>query len=246
MPKLEPYSKHLDYSYCLGLYPCLSLLESRPECAFRLLLSPEGIGNAGVEKLREKCAALGIREETAERVLRRESGKDNCFAALAFNKYNCTLNAEKPHAVFCRISDGGNLGTVSRAAVGFGYKDIAVIRPCTDVFDPHVLRASMGALFRLRLHVYDSFDEYRAEFPGRPLYPFMLDGAKDLNSVAAQAPAVHSLIFGNEASGLESVFATYGQSVKIPQSDEIDSLNLAVAASIAMYTFKNIEKRNDR
>lgn len=242
MPKLEAYSKKSDYSYCLGLFPCFTLLETRPETVFRLLLSPDGVGNEGVEKLRALCAAKGIREEMAERVLRRESGKDNCFAAFAFRKYDCSLDEDAAHSVFCRISDGGNLGTASRAAVGFGYKNIAVIRPCVDVFDPHVLRSSMGALFRLNIKVYDSFDDYRNEFPGREMYPFMLDGAIDLNLAARKAGSKHTLIFGNEASGLESVFSTYGQSVKIPQSDEIDSLNLAVAASIAMYTFKNTEK----
>ena len=242
MPKLEPYSKKSDYSYCLGLYPCFALLESRPSAAFRLLLNPEGMGNEGVERLRARCAELGIREEEAGRVIKRESGKENCFAALAFKKYDCTLEASEPHAVFCRISDGGNLGTAIRAAVGFGYKSFAVIRPCTDIFDPHTVRSSMGALFRLNIRVYDRFEDYMAEFPGREMYPFMLDGAIDLNLAARNAGKRHTLIFGNEASGLEPVFATYGQSVKIPQSDEIDSLNLAVAASIAMYTFKNIER----
>ena len=240
MPKLESYDKKLDYSYCLGIFPCHALLDAKPEMAMRLLLHPAGIGNEGVEKLRARCAALGIREEMAERVLKRESKKDNCFAAIVFKKYDCTLDPQAAHAVFCQISDGGNLGTATRAAVGFGYKNFAVIRPCVDVFDPHVLRASMGAFFRLNTHVFNSFDEYLSLFPDREMYPFMLDGAIDLNDAAKTANKTHSLIFGNEASGLPSVFQTYGQSVKIPQSDEIDSLNLAVAASIAMYTFQNI------
>lgn len=242
MPKLEAYDKKLPYSYCLGVFPCHALLDAKPEMALRLLLHPAGIGNDGVEKLRTRCAALGIREEMAERVLKRESKKDNCFAAIVFQKYDCTLDSRHAHAVFCQISDGGNLGTACRAALGFGYKDLAVIRPCTDVFDPHVLRASMGAFFRLNTHVFDSFAEYLSLYQGREMYPFMLDGAIPLNDAAVKAAPVHTLIFGNEASGLPSVFQTYGQSVKIPQSDEIDSLNLAVAASIAMYTFKNIPR----
>jgi len=237
MPKLEPYDKRADYSYCLGIYPCHALLDSRPDVAWRLLLHPDGIGNEGVEKLRERCAKLGVREETAERVLRRESKKDNCFAALAFNKYQCTLDPDGPHAVFCQISDGGNLGTAIRAAVGFGYRNLAVVRPCVDAFDPHVLRASMGAFFHLRLTTYDSFDEYRAQYPARPLYPFMLDGAKTLAEVSQTASFPCSLVFGNEQTGLPHEFASYGQSVFIPQSDEVDSLNLAVALSIGAYTF---------
>ena len=239
MPKLEAYDKKLDYSYCLGIFPCHALLDARPEVALRLLLHPAGVGNEGVEKLRTRCRDLGIREEMAERVLKRESRKDNCFAAIVFKKYDCTLDKNESHAVFCQISDGGNLGTASRAALGFGYKNLAVVRPCVDVFDPHVLRASMGAFFRLNTHVFSSFEEYLALYQGREMYPFMLDGAIPLNDAVHQANSVHTLIFGNEAAGLPSVFQTYGQSVKIPQSDEIDSLNLAVAASIAMYTFKH-------
>lgn len=243
MPSLEPYDKKLDYSYCLGAYPCRLLLENRPESAFRLLLS-DAAGGEGVEALRETCARHRIREEIAPRVIKRESGKQNCFVALAFRKFESRLDPNKPHAVFNAISDGGNLGTALRSAAGFGYSDIAVIRPCVDVFDPHVLRASMGAFFLGRVRVYDSFDEYAEEFGGRPMYPFMLDGAKDMDAVAETAPGNHSLIFGNEATGLDASFKQYGQSVKIRQSGSIDSLNLSVAASIAMYTFSQSFKKD--
>ena len=239
MPKLEPYTRKLDYSYQLGVFPALMLLEARPECAQRLLLHPAGLENEGVVKLREICARLGVREELAERVLRRESKKDNCFAGLVFKKYDCTLDPAASHAVLCQISDNGNAGTAMRSLLGFGIRDVAVVRPCVDVFDPHVLRASMGAFFKLRVKVYDDFDAYRADFPDRPLYPFMLDGARPLNEVAREARPPFSLVFGNEQTGLPPRFAALGQSVFIPQSDEIDSLNLAVAVSVGTYTFLN-------
>ena len=239
MPRLEPYSRKLDYSYQLGVFPSLMLLEARPECAVRLLLHPQGLENEGVVKLRARCAELGVREELAERVLRRESRKDNCFAALVFKKYDCDLDPAANHAVLCQISDSGNAGTAMRSLLGFGIRDVAVVKPCVDVFDPHVLRASMGAFFKLRVRTYEDFDAYRAEHPARPLYPFMLDGARPLNAVAAEAVPPFSLVFGNEASGLPARFAQLGQSVFIPQSPEIDSLNLAVAVSIGSYVFMN-------
>ena len=124
-----------------------------------------------------------------------------------------------------------------RSLLGFGVRDVALIRPCVDVFDPHVLRASMGAFFKLRVRTYDNFDDYRAEHPERPLYPFMLDGARPLDDVAREAKAPFSLVFGNEQTGLPPRFAQLGQSVLIPQSKEIDSLNLAVAVSIGTYVF---------
>ena len=237
MPKLEPYSRKLPYSYQLGVFPALMLLEARPECASRLLLHPQGLENEGVVKLRARCAELGVREELAERVLRRESKKDNCFAGLVFKKYDCALDPARNHAVLCQISDAGNAGTAMRSLLGFGIRDVAVVKPCVDVFDPHVLRASMGAFFKLRVRVYETFEDYRAEHPERPLYPFMLDGARPLNAVAAEARPPFSLIFGNEQTGLPARFAQLGQSVLIPQSDEIDSLNLAVAVSVGTYVF---------
>ena len=237
MPKLEPYSRKLDYSYQLGVFPSLMLLEARPECALRLLLNPQGLENEGVVKLRRRCEELGVREEMAERVLRRESKKDNCFAGLVFKKYDCPLDPSESHAVLCQISDNGNAGTAMRSLLGFGIRDVALIRPCVDVFDPHVLRASMGAFFKLRVRTYDRFEDYRAEHPDRPLYPFMLDGARPLDDVAAEAVPPFSLVFGNEQTGLPPEFAAMGQSVLIPQSPEIDSLNLAVAVSVGSYLF---------
>lgn len=239
LAKLEPYSKKLDYSYCLGLFPSITLMEARPEKVLRLLTQPAGNGNDGVEKLKTMCFERGVRCEEAERVLRRESKKDNCFAALVFEKYQSQLDMTQNHAVLCQISDGGNLGTALRSLLGFGIRDVAVIRPCVDVFDPHVLRASMGAFFRMRVHVYDKFEDYRGECGARELYPFMLDGAKPLNQVAANRGEPYSMIFGNEAAGLPAEFAHIGQSTIIPQSNEIDSLNLAVAVSVGAYAFTN-------
>lgn len=237
MPKLEPYSRKLNYSYALGVFPSLMLMEAQPQRALRLLLHPEGLKNEGVVKLRRMCAERGVREEMAERVLRRESRKDNCFAALVFEKFDSDLDPAACHAVLCQISDSGNLGTALRSLLGFGIRDVALIRPCVDVFEPHALRSSMGAFYKLRVHTYDAFADYSAAHPDRPLFPFMLDGAVPLNQAARSARPPFTLVFGNEQTGLPPEFARMGQSVMIPQSDEIDSLNLAVAVSVGSYVF---------
>ncbi len=237
MPKLEPYSRKLDYSYALGVFPSLMLMEARPDRALRLLLHPDGLKNEGVAKLRQLCAAQGVREEMAERVLRRESRKDNCFAGLVFEKFDSDLDPTACHAVLCQISDSGNLGTAMRSLLGFGIRNVALIRPCVDVFEPHALRASMGAFYKLRVRTYDHFSDYRADHPDRALFPFMLDGAVPLNEAARAAKPPFTLVFGNEQTGLPPEFARMGQSVMIPQSSEIDSLNLAVAVSVGSYVF---------
>ncbi len=236
MPPLKTYDTALPYSYAPGVYPSLALMAAAPQRATRLLLS-ERAGGEGVDKLRAACREHRVREEVAEKALARLSGKQNCFAAVVFEKWQAALAPHAPHVVLVNPMDEGNLGTIQRTLLGFGLRDIAIIRPAADVFDPKVVRASMGALFALRVAQFDSFDSYRAAHPAHTLYPFMLDGARLLGEVAAQAQAPFALVFGNEGSGLPPHFATLGQAVRIPQSAEIDSLNLAVAVAIGAYAF---------
>lgn len=237
MPKLEAYSHQLSYSYAPGIFPSHALLNARPELARRLLVRSDALESEGVRALMDKCAALNVRIETADRALERISRKENCYAALVFDKFSSALDPQKNHVVLVNPSDMGNLGTILRACLGFTLPDLAIIRPAADVFDPRVVRASMGALFSMRVTLYDSFEEYRAQHPCHALYPFMLDGSLPLPQARKAAKTPYALVFGNEATGLPSSFASLGQPVRIPQSDAIDSLNLSVAVSIAAYAF---------
>ena len=237
MPKLEAYSHQLDYSYAPGIFPSHALLNARPELARRLLVRSDAAESEGVRALMEKCTALNVRTETADRALERISRKENCYAALVFDKFSCELSQTGNHIVLVNPSDMGNLGTILRACLGFSLPDLAIIRPAADVFDPRVVRASMGALFSMRVGLFDSFEAYRAAYPEHALYPFMLDGSLPLPQACRAAKAPWSLVFGNEATGLPPRFAQLGQPVRIPQSDAIDSLNLAIAVSVAAYAF---------
>ena len=238
MPALEAYKRELDYSYAPGLFPSLEAMTKRPHLVRRLLVSSKGQDSEGVKKLIALAEEKRIRVETADKALARVSGKDNCFAAAVFEKRPLPLAASCDHIVLHHISDQGNLGTVLRTALGFGYHDIAVIRPAADVYDPKVVRASMGALFSLRVMEYGDFSAYRQEFPNLAAYPFMLDGSVQLDGAAAAAMHPCALIFGHEGSGLPPEFQQVGQPVRIPSSDEVDSLNLAIAAAIGMYAFR--------
>ena len=236
MPALQAYSRDLPYSYALGLFPASELMKKRPELARRLLVSSKAESSEGLAALRALCARWQVREEQADKVLARVSGKENCFAAVVFDKFESRLSGGN-HLVLHHPGDKGNLGTMLRTALGFGYRDVALIRPAADAFDPHVVRASMGAIFGLNVRYYDSFDAYCKEFPHHALYPFMLDASMPLNEASAKPRTPFSLIMGNEGSGLPAEFAHMGQAVRIPHSDEIDSLNLSVAAAIGMYAF---------
>ena len=237
MAKLEAYDKSLDYSYAPGIVPATECLRNAPERCLRLLLSSTSERSEGAQKRRAQAEAIGVRTEIADRALERISKKENCFAAMVYKKQEGVFDDGAPHIVLVNPSDSGNLGTILRTALGFGLTNIAIIRPAVDSDDPRVTRASMGAAFSLHIRHFDSFEEYRAQFPERQLFPFMLTGAVPLDEAVGRVRGEYALVFGNEATGLPDEFAGWGTSTLIPHSSRIDSLNLAIAAGIGMYAF---------
>jgi TrmH family RNA methyltransferase len=135
----------------------------------------------------------------------------------------------------------GNLGTILRTAVGFGIYDIAIIQAGADLFHPKTVRSSMGALFRLNFHYYESFQDYRKEYPEHEVFTFMLNGEKTLTLKDCPKAKLFSLVFGNEATGLDASYLEVGTSIFIPQSPDVDSLNLTIAVGIGAYIFMNQE-----
>ena len=151
------------------------------------------------------------------------------------DKYDTPLSATANHLLLVHPSDQGNLGTVARTLLAFGVEDVALIAPAVDIFNPHVVRASMGATFALRFGYFDHIETYRSAFehPDRTLYPFMLGAPTPLGEVTFHHP--HTLVFGPEGAGLSSEYAELGVPVMIPQSPLVESLNLAVAVAVALY-----------
>ena len=235
MPPLTAYKRELDYSYAPGFFPTIEALTNAPELVRRVLISSQTSDSDGLRRIQDLCRRQQIRIEVADKALSRLSGKDNCYGAAVFSKEQAHLDSDGSHLVLHHPSDAGNLGTMLRTALGFGYHDIALILPCTDVFQPHVVRASMGAIFSLRIHEFTDFCEYRSLYPAHTLYPFMLKGSVPLSQAAVSPQRPFSLIFGNEGTGLPDEFLDYGTPVRIPHSSKIDSLNLSIAAAIGMY-----------
>lgn len=237
MPSLEPYHKGLDYSYAPGLFPCMEAINKRPDLVRRVLVSSKLSDTDASADLYTLCREHNIRIEMADRMLSRLSSKENVFAAAVFHKAEGELSAHEKHIVLHHPGDKGNIGTIMRTALGFGFTNIAIIRPAADYYDPRVVRSSMGALFSLNMKGFDSFDSYRAEHPNHDLFPFMLTGAISPQEAVQQIKSPYSLVMGNEGSGLPHEFASMGQAVRIPHSDDIDSLNLSIAAAVGMYIF---------
>jgi TrmH family RNA methyltransferase len=236
--RLKKYDRDVAHSYTFGVFPTLELLRWRAPHVQEVLLHSRGNQNEGVAKITALCRDAGIPVEVNDKLIERLTPKENTYAVGVFRKYAMQLDARADQVVLVHPGDMGNLGTISRTLLGFGYANLALIRPAADSFDPRVIRASMGAIFQLAFSYFDTFESYRAAFGDQRLYPFMTDGRARLDEATFERPA--AFIFGGESGGLPPVYHDYGLSVSIPHQPAIDSLNLAVAVGIALYVARRV------
>jgi TrmH family RNA methyltransferase len=232
LPRIKAYQKKFGHSYTLGTYPTIDLLKYKPEQVMQVFIHNDAEAEEGIQEITELCQKHGIKIEYNSGIIEKIAAKGNTYAMGVFMKYEDNLSEEKNHIVLVEPRNLGNIGAIVRSMTGFGFEDLAIIRNAADIFDPMVVRSAMGALFQTRVKYYDAYEEYMEEFSHNQ-YLFMLDGAKKLDEVEYSSP--YSLVFGNESRGLPTEFRSYGEAVFIPHSDAIDSLNLSIAAAIAMY-----------
>jgi TrmH family RNA methyltransferase len=231
---LNPYKETYDYSYTSGAYATYEMLKANPDVVRAVYIHSKYTGATDISGL---CRDRGIPVLFDDRVFERINQKENSYVLGVFRKYFCQLIPNRPHIVLVNPSDMGNLGTIIRTMAGLNMLDLAVITPAADILHPRTVRASMGALFRIRFQRYTSFDAYKDAFPDHACFPFTPEGKIQLSRSTCPQTPLFSLLFGNEASGLPDQCKTAGLCVKIPQSELVNSLNLSIAAGIGIFIF---------
>ncbi len=136
------------------------------------------------------------------------------------------------------VQDPGNLGTIIRTAYSFGFDAIYLGKGCVDAYNEKVIRSTQGALFHVALFeqsLVDFIPKIKEE--GFVVYATSLHDAKGLQTFENKGKI--AVVFGNEGSGVsEAVIALSDDSIFI-EMHAFESLNVAVAAGICMYHFRN-------
>lgn len=133
------------------------------------------------------------------------------------------------------FQDPSNVGTVIRSAVGFGVQHIVLLREAAHPFHPKSIRASGGAVFAARLSRGPSLAEFAQSVKegNAPLLALDSGGAPIDGFVF---PERFLLLAGIEGPGIPDTLKV--NALSIPMSGDVESLNAAIAASIALYTWK--------
>ncbi len=137
------------------------------------------------------------------------------------------------------VRDPQNVGAIMRTAAAFSVDRIIMSRDCADIYSSKTLRASMGAVFALRIDRVDSVKDAIEKIRGcgRRVFAAALDeSATRLGETEFRTG--DCVIIGNEGHGLtEETVAACDASVYIPMSGNVESLNAAVAAAVIMWEF---------
>lgn len=133
------------------------------------------------------------------------------------------------------VQDPGNLGTIMRAGLAFGATAIVLIKGTVDPYSPKVVRSAMGALFALPVIVDVTFDQVTEQLNAHGITSLAMDQNADENLWCASFPEKIALFLGNEGNGLaDEDMKKADRTLAIPISKRSESLNVAIAAGIAL------------
>lgn len=135
---LKIHTKALNYSYSIGVYPTLELLQSRHKDVVKITIDDKGNKNAGLGKIIDVCKEERIEVVPNRILVNKLSKNENAYCVGVFKKYQCDLEKSQNHVV-----------------------NLAIIKPACDIFDLKVIRSSMGALFKINFEYFDTFDDSR-------------------------------------------------------------------------------------
>ena len=232
---MKKYKKDDEYSYTLGTTLTLELLNKKIDYVKRIYISSKQDKNETYEKIINICKDNNIEIIESDKTINTLSDKENCYVIGVFKKFNEKIDYNANHIVLVNPSNMGNLGTIIRSSIGFGINNLVIIKDAVDIFDPKVIRSSMGAIFNINFIYFNSFKEYYNNCKDREFYPFMLKAKTNLKDIKVKNK--YSLIFGNEAKGLDDSYLEIGTPLVIKHKNTIDSLNLDNAVSISLYEF---------
>jgi TrmH family RNA methyltransferase len=146
---------------------------------------------------------------------------------------DCAAVPRHPLLILDGVQDTGNVGTIARTAVAFGASGLVALPGTADLTNPKAVRGGMGALFRLpHCHADDADALAMCARRGIALWAMAMDG----EPLTASPPGPVALVLGNEGAGVRAeLLARAARRVTIPIQEGAESLNVAVAAGIALH-----------
>ena len=138
------------------------------------------------------------------------------------------------------VSDPGNLGTIIRSSVAFNVDTIILSEDSVNLYNDKVVRSSEGMIFNtniITMNLKETIEKIKGM--GIKVYGTDLKGSKYLSEI--DIPSSYALVLGNEGMGTKKeILNLCDENIKIEMSNNCESLNVGVAASIILYEWRNL------
>ena len=235
---MNKYKSEDKTSYILGISLIVEALNEVPEKVRCVYLSSKANKNKELNKLLDLCSKNNIDVFEDNSIIEKLSLKENCYGIAIFNKYESELETNK-HLVLYGFENEGELGTILRSAVSFDFKDVVVVNSNIDIYNPKVIRASMGSFFHLNIKKYTDINEYFNDYKYKA-YAFTGDGTNELSSIKFETP--YSIIIPQNYHDLDDKFI---ESYHVNHNN-LDEISLTSLSSIVLnYAYhQNVNDKN--
>ncbi len=159
------------------------------------------------------------------------------IAVCKYESHSVNLKLVNKIVVLENINNPGNLGTIIRTALAFGFEAVVTVGESVFAYNEKVIRAAQGALFKMPVLQLKDFEQLKEFKPYRLL---LSESAKNIDDVEFDSGEKYAVVFGNEANGITNELQQQwpGEDVIIPINKTVESLNLAIAAGIALNKLK--------
>lgn len=151
--------------------------------------------------------------------------------------YADKILSDGKYIILNNIQDPGNIGTIIRTADALGIDGVILTGGCCDIYNPKVVRSTMGSMFRMNILECDEISTVLSAFDEKKITTFAAIIDTDAMSLTECDFTVGcGVVIGNEGNGLEQqVINLCKTRMTIKMNGNINSINAAMAAGIIMW-----------
>ncbi|UCE08412.1 MAG: RNA methyltransferase [bacterium] len=222
-----------------GFHLCLEALQSDFTVA-TLLINPDNLPPQKVNEIiqiaRNKQVEIIEIQQYEVNQLADTVNSQGIFCIVQQKKYNLTAILNKDNKFIILINEGqdpGNVGTIIRTCDWFGIDAVLLSNGTVELFNPKVIRSTMGSIFHLPIIEGVDLNMLLPRFKQHHYHIFGTDvnGEYPYHQINYPVPLV--LVVGNENQGIDKkLWRYFDKIVKIPSYGKAESLNMALAAAI--------------
>ena len=233
----------LDEIFIEGIECIKQAIKSNIEITRIIIKDLNKLSNWGRNIINEykNVKIIEISEELYDKLTDKINPSEMLITAKVKPKTLDDISTENPFIIiFDRLSDYGNLGSIIRSADAFNVDGIFIIGHGVDIYEPKVIRASLGSIFFANIIIIESMEkllkyiEQQKSINNIEIIGTDSTGTISLNDYKINKPVI--VIIGNEAKGMSKKLKEIcDKIIKIPINGNINSLNVSCAASIIMW-----------